>query len=101
MSGYVKTFDDNKLMTFCIDNDKLKGKYKTIWTKTKELKGVELSALSVYDEEYIKTKIRTHGNKVYTDFHDLGMPEDGVECDCILIVSIDFLFMVRNISEYI
>ena len=37
MSGYVKTFkvEDkiNKLMSFCIDDEKLLEKYKAIWAK--------------------------------------------------------------------
>ena len=41
-SGYVKTFKvnegDNKFMSFCIDDQKLLEKYKTIWTKIEDLK---------------------------------------------------------------
>ena len=48
MSGYVNTFkvkdDDkdkhNKLMSFRINNEKLLEKYKTIWTKMKDLKKI-------------------------------------------------------------
>ena len=76
MSGYVKTFKikdedkdkNNKLMSFCIDDETLLGKYKTIWIKIKDLKNIELNALPVYDDRYIKTKIRTYGDKVYTNF---------------------------------
>ena len=46
MSEYVKTFkvkDENndkrnKLMSFCIYDDKLLEKYKTIWTKIEDFK---------------------------------------------------------------
>ena len=46
MSRYVKTFKDegvdnnknNKLMSLCIDDDKLSLKHKTIWTKMKTYK---------------------------------------------------------------
>ena len=40
MSGYVKTFtiEDkiNKLISFCIDDEKLLEKYKAIWTKIED-----------------------------------------------------------------
>ena len=53
MSGYVKTFkveDKNiKLMFFHIDDEKLLGKYKAIWTRIKDLKTIKLNALRVYD----------------------------------------------------
>ena len=57
INGYIKTFKDNdiKLMHLVIDNDKLLQKYKTIWTKIKDLKNIELNALQVYDNRYIKT----------------------------------------------
>ena len=57
INGYIKTFKDNdiKLMYLLIDNDKLLEKYKTIWTKIKDLKSIELNALPVYDNRYIKT----------------------------------------------
>ena len=57
INGYIKTFKDNdiKLMHLLIDNDKVLQKYKTIWTKIKDLKNIELNALQVYDNRYIKT----------------------------------------------
>ena len=33
------------------DDDKLLEKYKTIWTKTEDLKNNKLSALPVYDKD--------------------------------------------------
>ena len=41
---------------------------KTIWTKIEDLKNIELNALPVYDDRYMKTKIRTYGYKVYANF---------------------------------
>ena len=56
MSGYAKTLKvkkgDNKLMSFCIDDEKLLEKYKAIWTKIEDLKNIELNALRVYDNSY-------------------------------------------------
>ena len=54
MSGYVKAFkvkdNSNKLMSFHIDDEKLLEKYKTIWTKIKDLKNIELNVLPVFDD---------------------------------------------------
>ena len=63
-------------MSFHIDVEKLLEKYKTIWTKIEDLKNIELNTLSVYDDRYIKTKVRKYGDKVYTSFHGLNVPED-------------------------
>ena len=43
-------------MSFCIDDGKLLEKYKAIWTKIEDLKKIELNALQVDDDRYIKTK---------------------------------------------
>ena len=39
----------------------------------------------------MKTKIRTYGNKVYTNFRDLNVPEDDIKCESFSIISIDSL----------
>ena len=70
ISGYVKTFKDkkNKIKCFHIDDDKLLGKHRTIWTDIKDFKNIELNLLLVYNDIYIKTKRRTFGHKFYTNF---------------------------------
>ena len=106
MSGYVKTFKDkvgdkdkknnNKLMSFRIDDDKLFGKYKTILFKTEDLQSIEMNALEVYDKRYIKIKIRTYKDKVYTSFRGLNVPKDSVECEPFTIFSINFILVYEN-----
>ena len=46
-------------MSFCIDDEKLLEKYKAIWINTEDIKSIKSNALPVYDDRYIKTKIRT------------------------------------------
>ena len=104
ISGYVKTFEikeggedkDNKLMSFLIDDEKLLEKYKAIWTKIEDLKNIELNAIPVYDDRYKKNKIRTYGDKVYTNFHGLNMPEDDMECDSFIVISIESLLLYKK-----
>ena len=70
MNWYVKTFKvkdrdknkNNKLMSSHIDDEKLLQKYKAIWTKIEDLKNIELNALPVYDDRYIKTQPRRKGD---------------------------------------
>ena len=86
MRGDVKTFKvkegdedkNNKLMYFRIDDEKLLKKYKAIQIKI-EVWRIELNTLTVYDDRYIKTKIRTYGDKVYNNFRGLNVPGDDIE----------------------
>ena len=75
-SGYVKIFKvenkKSKLMSFYIDDEKQLEKYKAILAKIEDLKNIELNALPMYDDRYIKTKIRTYGFRVYTNFRGLN-----------------------------
>ena len=45
---------------------------------------------------YIKTKIRTYGEKVYTNFRGLNVPEDDIECKSFTAISIDSLLVYEN-----
>ena len=95
MSRYFKTFKFenkiNKLMSFCVNDEKLIETYKAIWTDIKNLKRFKLNALSVYDDRYIKTKIRTYGDKVDTNFRGLNVTEDDIECKSFITISINSL----------
>ena len=101
MSGYVDTFKvkdkekdkNNKLLSLRINEEKLLEKYKTIWAKIKDLKITGLIALPVFDDRYIKTKVRTYGDKVYTNFRDLNVPEDDIERSSFTVISIDSLLV--------
>ena len=100
MNGYVKTSKiknkNNKSMSFSINNEKLLKKYKGIWTKIEDLKNIKLNALPVYDDRYIKSKIRKCGDKVYTNFCGLNVPEEDIECELFTVISIDSLLVHEN-----
>ena len=96
MNGYVKTFKvkygdkdkNNKLMSFRI--------YKAVWNKIEDFKNIKWNTLPVFDDRYIKTKIRTYGNKVYTNFCGLNVPEDDIECASFTVISIDSLLVYEK-----
>ena len=49
--------------------------------------------MPVYDDRYIKTKIKTYVDKVYINFRDLNVPEDNGKWESFTVVSIDSLFV--------
>ena len=83
-------------MSFCIGKGKLLEKCKTIRNKTEGLWNIELNFLPVYDDRYLKTKKRTYGEKVYTYFCSLNMPEGGVELGYFTTISIDSLLAYES-----
>ena len=79
-----------------IDNDKLLEEYRIIWTKIEDLRNIQFNALPVDDDRYIKTKIGTYGDKVYTNFLDLNVSENKVVCNSFTVISIDSLLVYDN-----
>ena len=79
-----------------MDDEKLLEKFKAISTKIEDLRNIELNALPAYDDRYIKNKIRIYGDKVYTNFCVLNVPEHDMECEYFTVVSIDSLLVYEN-----
>ena len=62
MTGYVRKFEGNKIMSFKISDKQLLKKYNQIWKKVEKLLKIEVDSKPVYgdDDKYIKTKIKTY-----------------------------------------
>ena len=87
-------------MFLIIDDGKLLEKYKAVWTKIEDLKNIKLNALQVYNDRFIKTKIRTYGDKIYTNFRSLNVPEDDIKCESFKVISIDSL-LIHDKKHYL
>ena len=61
MSGWIKYFENvGKNMSFKIEDDEVYTKYNNIWNKIKKLLGnIKLGSDVIYDDQYIKTKVKT------------------------------------------
>ena len=60
MSGWINYFENGgKNMSFKIEDDSVYLKYNEIWNKIKELLGgVKFHSEPIYDDSYIKTKVK-------------------------------------------
>ena len=84
-------------MSFHVNDEKPLQKYKAIWTKIEELKNIELIALPVtLDDRYIKTKIRTYVDKMYTNICGLNVSEDDIECESFTVIFSDSLLVYKS-----
>ena len=106
MSGHVKTFkfkDKNNKLNNSVYEKLLEKlwwkairKYRAIWNKIDDLKNIKLNALPVSDYRFIKSKIRTYGDKGYTNFRGLNVPEDDIEWESFTVVSFHSLLVCEN-----
>ena len=67
----------------------------------KELLGVEFYSEPIYDDKYIKTKVKTFSNIINTLFSGDEIPKEKIEYACIACISIDSVLRVekRNITH--
>ena len=55
-----------------------------------------MNGSTIYENRYIKTKIKTYGNKIYSNFCGLNMPQGGIEFECFTVISTDSLLLYEN-----
>ena len=74
-TAYIKSYDGpTKWMYFLIEDEDLLEKYSTIWDKVNADMKKEFNSEPVYNKEFLKTKIKSHGDEV-TDFYGKKIPK--------------------------
>ena len=69
MTGYIKYFENGgKNMSFVIKDDDVLDKYNEIWDKIKETFSIKFHSMPIYDEQYIKAKVREFNGVIKTNF---------------------------------
>ena len=90
MSGYIKHFENGgKNMSFFVRNDNVLDKYNEIWGKIKEKLNIKFHSMPVYDEIYIKVKVREFDGKIKTNFLVNEVPKENMHYTCIACITID------------
>ena len=52
----------------------------------------------VYNEKYLKTKIKFYNEKINTNFHNNKIPKDDPQCICISVILVDSVY--RKDKDY-
>ena len=77
MSGYIKYFyNGGKKMSFKIEDESVYLKYTEIWNKIKDILNVKFYSQPIYDDKYIKTKVKTFSNMIKTLFSGDETPKE-------------------------
>ena len=75
-------------MYLFIEDDDLLKKYNTIWKKVSADIEKEFDSEPVYNKEFLKTKIKSHGDEV-TDFYDKKVPKVDPNHTCLAVITLD------------
>ena len=96
MNVYAKYFDkNNKFMNILVHDKKILEKYNKIWNKIKILFKKEFNSETVYNDKYIKIKIKIYNNRVYTNFQNNKIPRDNEYCACLSVILLDLFLLIQ------
>ena len=94
--AYVKWFDETKYMSFIYPFCGLLKQYDKIWEKISNIMQKGFGSQPVYNEKYLKTKIRFYNNKINTNFHDNDIPKEYSHYVCLSVILIDSVFKMSK-----
>ena len=70
MSAYRRDLDETKYLFFLIKNNELLEKYNKFWEIVKNSIKKEFYSEPIYNEKYLKAKIKSYNGKINTDLHN-------------------------------
>ena len=95
MSGFFKYFENNKKTSFLADGHVIL-KCNKIWKKIKNLLSAEFDSQRVYNEKYIKTRLKTFEDKAITKFSDNEISKENNHYSCITAICVDSVIKLEK-----
>ena len=97
MNAYIKYFENGgKSMSFVTKDDDVLDKYSEIREKIRETLNIKFHSMPVYDEKYIKAKIREFNGVINTNFLGDEIPKEGMHYTCITCITIDSVMRMEK-----
>ena len=97
MSGYIKYFKNGgKNISFMVKDDDKLDKYNKIWDKIKQKLNIKFHSKPVYDQKYLKAKVREFDDVIKTNFLDNDMPKENMHYTCIACITIDCVMRMNK-----
>ena len=90
MSEYIKYFENGgKNMSFFIKDDEVWEKYEQIWDVIKNKLSIKFHSKPVYDQKYLKAKVREFDGVIKTNFLGNDTPKENMHYTCIDCITVD------------
>ena len=97
MSGYINYFKNGgKNMSFFVRDDNVLDIYNEIWGVIKKKLKMKFHSEPVYDEKYLKTKVREFDGVIKTNFLGNSVPKENTHYTCIAYVTIDSVIKMEK-----
>ena len=90
MNGYIKYFENGgKNMSFMIKDSNVLDKYNKIWNVIENKIFIKFHSEPIYDQTYIKAKVREFDGVIKTNFLRNGAPKENMHYTCIAYITVD------------
>ena len=76
-------------MSLSIENNEVWVKYEDIWNVIKNKLNIKLHSLPIYENKYLKTKIREFDGNIKTNFLSNDLPNENMYYTCIACTTVD------------
>ena len=83
-------------MSFIIKDDDVLVKYNEIWNKINKTFNTKLHSMPVYDEKYIKAKVKKSNGVIKTNFLGGEAAREDVHYTCIACITIDSVMRMEK-----
>ena len=99
MIGYIKHFENRgKNISFVIKDDDVLDEYNEIWDKIKEKLNIKFHSMPIYDEKYIKPKVRGFNVAIKTNFLGDEITKENVHYTWIACITIDSVMRMEKMN---
>ena len=99
MSWYIKCFEnDGKKMSFLTKDDDVLDKYNEIWNSIKKTLGIKFHSMLVYNEKYMKARVREFNAVAKTNFLGDKIPKENVHYTCKACLTIDSVMRMKKMN---
>ena len=86
-------------MSFLIKNSEVWEKYEDIWNVTKNKLNIKFHGQPIYENKYLKTKVREFDGSIKTNFLSNNIPKENTYYTCIACINVDSV-MKMNKKNY-
>ena len=87
-------------MAFLIKEDEVWEKYEQIQDVIKNKIGIKFHSESIYEQKYLKAKVREFDGAIKTNFLGNDMPKENMHYTCIACITIDSVIkMGKKLSK--
>ena len=82
--------------SFIVKDDDIIDKYNEIWDRIKEKLNIKFHSMPVYDQTYIKAKVREFDGVIKTNFLGDGVTKENMHYACIACITINSVMRMEK-----